>query len=153
MEFKDAYKALRQGYKIKMPEWKGYWKWEDDSIKMYCKDGSVLDIRETKDVNYTFQFIIRDDWIVENDDPEEFEGKLNVNTLTFGEALRQLKKGDVLARLSWKDELRVTVNNLIPKIMYHKKFNDGWMLCGPYAVTDEDVFAEDWYIVSECMYT
>lgn len=48
MEFKKAYEALKQGALIKCPEWRGYWKWEDNSIKMHCKDGKTLDIRETK---------------------------------------------------------------------------------------------------------
>ena len=38
MEFKKAYEALKQGALIKCPEWRGYWKWEDNSIKMHCKD-------------------------------------------------------------------------------------------------------------------
>ena len=50
MEFKKAYEALKQGALIKCPEWRGYWKWEDNSIKMHCKDGKTLDIRETKNV-------------------------------------------------------------------------------------------------------
>ena len=57
MEFKKAYEALKQGALIKCPEWRGYWKWEDNSIKMHCKDGKTLDIRETKNVGYTLDFI------------------------------------------------------------------------------------------------
>ena len=62
MVFKEAYEALKQGAMVKCPEWAGYWKWEDDSIKMYCKDGRVLDIRESENVDYTLNFIMRDDW-------------------------------------------------------------------------------------------
>lgn len=47
MNFQKAYEALKQGAMIKCPEWAGYWKWEDNSIKMHCKDGRILDIRET----------------------------------------------------------------------------------------------------------
>lgn len=47
MFFKEAYEALKQGAIVKLPEWSGYWRWEDNSIKMHCKDGKVLDIRET----------------------------------------------------------------------------------------------------------
>mgnify|MGYP001510369210 CR=1 FL=1 len=42
MVFKEAYEALKQGAIVKLPEWSGYWKWEDNSIKMHCKDGKVL---------------------------------------------------------------------------------------------------------------
>ena len=50
MFFKEAYEALKQGAIVKLPEWAGYWRWEDNSIKMHCKDGKVLDIRETDNV-------------------------------------------------------------------------------------------------------
>ena len=75
---------------IKCPEWRGYWKWEDNSIKMHCKDGKTLDIRETKNVGYTLDFILRDDWeIVDEADVKD----LDVQTFTFGEAIRRLKIG------------------------------------------------------------
>ena len=64
MNFQKAYEALKQGAMIKCPEWAGYWKWEDNSIKMHCKDGRILDIRETENVDYTLNFILRDDWEV-----------------------------------------------------------------------------------------
>ena len=98
MVFKEAYEALKQGAMVKCPEWAGYWKWEDDSIKMYCKDGRVLDIRETEDVDYTLGFILRDDWqIVGEADVKD----LNIQTFTFGEAIRRLKAGQKVARKGW----------------------------------------------------
>lgn len=60
---KHTFLALTKcGMCIKCPEWLGYWKWEDDTIKMYCKDGRIIDIRESKDIKYTIGFILRDDW-------------------------------------------------------------------------------------------
>ena len=60
---KHTFLALtKYGMCIKCPEWLGYWKWEDDTIKMYCKDGRIIDIRESKDIKYTIGFILRDDW-------------------------------------------------------------------------------------------
>ena len=53
MKFIDALELLKQGKKIKLPSWSGYWVKEDDTVKMYCKDGRVLDIRESEDVFYT----------------------------------------------------------------------------------------------------
>lgn len=66
MEFNEAYSYLCAGRKIKLPEWGGYWYWSDDrnTIMIHCKDGTELDIRETKDVAYTFDFIARNDWMV-----------------------------------------------------------------------------------------
>ncbi|MCX0360048.1 hypothetical protein LI034_03405 [Clostridium perfringens] len=44
----------------------GYWIWdnEKESIFMHCKDGKVLDIRETQDVYFTFSNVAREDWEV-----------------------------------------------------------------------------------------
>ncbi|HII4507909.1 Thoeris anti-defense Tad2 family protein [Clostridium perfringens] len=64
MKFGLALKAMKEGKKVKLPEWKGYWIWdnEKESIFMHCKDGKVLDIRETQDVYFTFSNVAREDW-------------------------------------------------------------------------------------------
>lgn len=98
MNFKQAFEALKQGASIKLPEWKGYWKWEDNSIKMHTKDGRVLDIRETENVAYTFSTIIREDWEMTDVVPLS---DLNVITFSFGEAIRNLKNGKKVARKGW----------------------------------------------------
>lgn len=98
MNFKKAYEALKQGAMIKLPEWGGYWKWEDDTIKMHCKNGRVLDIRETENLDYTLNFILRDDWEIVG---EVAVKDLNIQTFTFGEAIRRLKAGQKVARKGW----------------------------------------------------
>lgn len=62
MDFRMAYAYLKKGFKIKRERWGGYWKWENDTIMMYCKNGDILDIRETKDVNFTISNINSNDW-------------------------------------------------------------------------------------------
>ena len=57
MNFGKALEALKAGYQVKLPSWAGYWQKDGDTVVMHCKDGSVLDIRETKDVFYTFHLI------------------------------------------------------------------------------------------------
>lgn len=64
MKFRDAYNEMKRGRKIKLPEWKGYWEWKNDTIMLNCYEGKILDIRETEDVDYTFRFICREDWEV-----------------------------------------------------------------------------------------
>lgn len=66
MKFGLALKAMKEGKKVKLPEWKGYWIWdnEKESIFMHCKDRKVLDIRETQDVYFTFSNVAREDWEV-----------------------------------------------------------------------------------------
>ena len=64
---------------------------------MYCKDGNVLDIRETEDVFYTLSNIASENWKVAEDE----EIHLDVHTFTFGEAIRRLKTGQKVARKGW----------------------------------------------------
>ena len=65
MTFAEAYKEMRNGKKIAHENFHGgYWVWENDTIMLYCKDGRVLDIRETEDVAFTFGFITAGEWTV-----------------------------------------------------------------------------------------
>lgn len=64
MSFREAWFQLLNGKKIKLPSWTGYWKWENNTIMMYCHDGKVKDIRETGNVAYTFSNIASNDWEV-----------------------------------------------------------------------------------------
>ena len=64
LSWKDAWWYLLNGEKIKRPLWKGYWVWENNTIMMHCRDGSVCDIRETDFVAYTFSNIAQRDWMV-----------------------------------------------------------------------------------------
>jgi hypothetical protein len=65
MKFAEAYELMKQGKKIKVPEWQGYWYWEryEKTIVIHLKDGTDMDIRTTLDVDFTFGFICREDWI------------------------------------------------------------------------------------------
>ena len=62
MNFGKALEALKAGYQVKLPSWAGYWQKDGDTVKMHCKDGRVLDIRETEDVFYTLQNIASNEW-------------------------------------------------------------------------------------------
>lgn len=64
MTFREAWYKMLAGYKVKRPLWQGFWAWEDGSIKMHCRDGKVLDIRETDCPAYTFTNIAQRDWMV-----------------------------------------------------------------------------------------
>lgn len=68
LAWKDAWYWMLSGKKIKRPQWKGYWSWENGTIMMYCRDGSVTDIRETPMPAYTFSNIAQRDWMVVEDD-------------------------------------------------------------------------------------
>lgn len=66
MEFKKALKLMKQGMKMKLPSWGGYWFYdnEKETIIMHTKEGEELDIRETERVEYTTLNICSNDWMI-----------------------------------------------------------------------------------------
>lgn len=98
MEFKQAYEALKQGKDIKRPSWKGFWRKENGTIAMHCKDGRILKLTESEDIFYTVNNIVADDWEVV--DGDNITG-LDISTFTFGEAISRMKRGHKVARASW----------------------------------------------------
>ena len=107
MEFKKAYEALKQGYKIKREHWRGYWIKENDTITMHCKDGSVIPFLETDDIFVDLDNIVADNWVIYDDIDES---KLNIQTFTFGEAISSLKRGKRVQRKGWNGKNQYIVN-------------------------------------------
>lgn len=68
MTFKEAFEAMKQGAKVKLPSWGGFWYWDNDkkTIIMHMKDGEELDIRQTDRPEYTFSNVASDEWQMEN---------------------------------------------------------------------------------------
>jgi hypothetical protein len=165
MEFKKAYEAMKTGGAVKLPEWKGYWKYENGTIMMYCKDGEVIDIRETDNVDYTLTNILRDDWELVHNVP----ALLDIQTFAFGEALRNVRAGRKIARKGWngKDMFVVYQKGYPEGIECNKQTAEAWGLnegdlfkCNPYlqikcadgshsmwVPSINDVLAYDWYVI------
>ena len=136
---------------------------------MYCKDGRIIPITESEDVEYTLSNILDDNWEAVDDDYEI--GEL-VTTFTFGEALRHLKNGKKVARKGWNgkgmflvlepgsevpvENIRNTIekeyfsstNEETVKICPHidMKAADGTLVIG-WLASQTDMLAEDWVIV------
>ncbi len=98
MKFEKAYEALKQGADIKREHWKGFWRKENGTIVMHCKDGRNLKITESEDIFFTINNMMADDWEIVNSNEIT---DLSVTTFTFGEAIRQLKNGKKVARKGW----------------------------------------------------
>lgn len=64
MKFATAYTWMKHGKKMRVPGFIGYWKWdpEQKTIVIVTKKGEHLDIRDTKDVDFTMGFILSDEW-------------------------------------------------------------------------------------------
>ena len=167
MEFRKALEALKAGYKVKLPSWAGYWQKDGDTVKIHCKDGRVLDVRETEDVFYTLAFIASDEWEVVG----ECNIDLNIQTVRFGEALRLLKQGKRMTRRGWNGKgLSVVYQKGYPQgIPCNKQTAEAWGMnegdlfkCEPYlqiSTVDgshamwvpsiRDCLADDWVIADD----
>lgn len=69
MKFQAAYAYMKRGHAITLPEWGGFWSWdpEFETIIMHLRNGDVVDLLDTDDLDYTLSFMFRDDWEVLRD--------------------------------------------------------------------------------------
>lgn len=165
MIFKEAYEALKNGCKVKCPEWTGYWEWENNTIMMHCADGITREIRHTENLDYTMSFILRSDW--------QIVGAVDASdehvTFSFGVALERLKAGQKVCRIGWNGKgMFVVYQKAYPEgIPCNKQTAEAWglqegdlFICNPYLQIKQvngshsmwvpsigDVLAEDWMVV------
>ena len=101
MNFKEALELMKKGMKVKLPSWEGYWYWSKkrQTIIMHTKYGIEMDIRETQVPDYTFSNIACDDWVLA--DEQNCPELGGVNTFSFGEAIKYIKRGMKVARKGW----------------------------------------------------
>lgn len=101
MLFRKAFELMKQGKKLKLPSWAGYWYWSKDkqTIIIHTKDGVDMDIRETQIPDYTFSNIASDEWMLaDSKNCPELGGEA---TFSFGDAIKYLKRGMKVARKGW----------------------------------------------------
>lgn len=106
MKFDEALKKMKEGEKVKLPSWGGYWYWdaEKETVMIQCRPqdgdaGELLDIRETQRVEYTLINVLSDEWIVA--DSENCPVLGGEATFSFGEAIKYMKRGMRVARKGW----------------------------------------------------
>lgn len=169
MKFSEAFAKMKNGGKVKLPSWSGFWCWNEEkqTIMMHCKDSSVLDVRETDDTEYTMLHICSEDWI----DADEHNCPLlgGMATFGFGEAIKYLKRGYKLTRAGWNGKgLFVVYQKAYPNgIPCNKQTAEAWGMkegelfrCEPYLQINtvdgshamwvpsiRDCLAEDWKFV------
>lgn len=101
MKFKRAFELMKNGAKIKLPSWGGYWYWDDEkqTVIMHTKDGKEMDIRETERVIYTLSNILDDQWqVADEENCPQLGGE---TTFGFDEAIKYLKRGMKVKRKGW----------------------------------------------------
>lgn len=101
MNFVEALKAMKNGAKVKLPSWGGYWYWDEEkqTIMMHTKDGKELDIRETQRVEYTLSNVASDEWGISDENNCQALG--GEATFSFSDAIRYLKRGLKVKRKGW----------------------------------------------------
>lgn len=101
MKFKRAFELMKNGAKIKLPSWGGYWYWDDEkkTVIMHTKDGKETDIRETERVIYTLSNILDDQWQIADEENCPVLG--GVATFGFDKAIGCLKRGFKVKRRGW----------------------------------------------------
>lgn len=71
MDFASAFISMQRGHKVARSHWAGYWCIEDEEIIMHCRDGRIINIRESEDMIYTISNMACNDWrIVDNEDKQ-----------------------------------------------------------------------------------
>lgn len=160
MKFAEAFKAMKSGAKIKLPSWGGYWYWDDEmqTIMMHCKDGTVLDIRETQVVEYTTMNICSDEWVIANENNcPQLGGEA---TFSFGEAIKYIKRGMKVKRKGWNGKNQhielatrisyMTASDELVNVEHDAIGNKAIAFCGTSGVqmgwlaSQADMLADDW---------
>ena len=160
MKFAKAFELMKQGEKVKLPSWGGYWYWdhEKETIMIQCRpqdadQGELLDIRETQRVEYTLINMQSDDWVIADESNCPILG--GTATFTFGDAIKYVKRGLKVARKGWNG-----------KEMYLRLIKPGNAMCDHYPMqsciglktekcemqpgwvaSQADMLADDWMIV------
>lgn len=165
MEFKKALKLMKQGMKMKLSSWGGYWFYdnEKETIIMHTKEGEELDIRETERVEYTTLNICSNDWMIaDKNNCPELGGEA---TFGFDEAIKYLKRGMKVKRKGWngKDQYIELATNVSFKTPNDEVINVDHIDMGNKAIAfhgtsgvqlgwlanQSDMLSEDWTFVEE----
>lgn len=106
MKFTEALKEMKEGKKVKLPSWGGYWYWDKErqTVMIQCRpqdsdQGALLDIRETQRVDYTLSNVVSDEWIIADETNCPVLG--GEVTFSFGDAIKYVKRGLKLKRKGW----------------------------------------------------
>jgi hypothetical protein len=83
MDYIKAMQAVDSGCFIKLPEWRGYWFKDEGRIKVFTKEGDVVENP------YFDNYRSRTDWTITD------------GSRDFGGALIALKTGKLVARKGW----------------------------------------------------
>lgn len=161
MNFRHALNLMKDGYKVKLPSWGGYWCWDDDkkTIMMHCKPslanktGEVLDIRDTERVEYTIENILSEEWIIATEKNTPILG--GTLGMSFSDALKYMKRGLRVRRKCWKEGYYMNIVEVksylcdvcVPIIYTNMPYLEGED--GKWKANQDDIVACDWEFYNE----
>ena len=169
MRFVEALKAMKNGAKVKLPSWGGYWCWDADkeTIMIHCRpqdsdhQGEILDIRETQRVEYTLSNVASDEWVIADESNTPILG--GEATFSFGDAIKYLKRGLKVARKGWNGKNQhielatrisyMTSEGVFVNVEHEAIGNKAIAFCGTSGVqmgwlaSQADMLADDWEVV------
>ena len=147
MNFGQAFELMKQGVKVKLPNWAGYWAWENGTIMMHAKDGEVIDLRDTERPEYTFANMASDEFMIANETNTPILG--GKARMSFGDALKLVKRGMGMRLPQWKED--VVIRAQFPD--EHSKMTAPYLYVEsrfgrvPWKETMIELFSEEWEVV------
>lgn len=107
MTFKEAFKAMKRGAKVRLPGWLSYyWYWDEEKETVMTHSEPLIaggeenetDIKDER-VGRVFDDMLREDWMIANE--ENCPILCDKAVFSFGDAITYLKKGRKVARKGW----------------------------------------------------
>lgn len=147
MNFEQAYKAMKEGNKVKLPNWGGYWYIEGHDIMMHTKDGDTMRLLDTERPEYTFEHMASNEFIIANEDNTPVLG--GVACMSFGDALKLVKRGMGMRLPQWSED--VVIRGQFPD--EHSKMTAPYLYVEsrfgkiPWKETYIELFSELWQVV------
>lgn len=137
---------------MKRKAWGGYWYWDDnkETIMIQCRPqdadaGDLLDIRDTKRVEYTLMHTQATDWEIANNENCPMLGGESI--FSFEDAIKYLKRGLKVTRKGWNEKkiyLKLVENS---KTTIALVYPNGTQI--DWTPSVEDILAEDWLFYTE----
>lgn len=147
MNFGQAFELMKQGVKVKLPNWAGYWAWENGTIMMHAKDGEVIDLRDTERPEYTFANMASDEFMIANETNTPILG--GKARMSFGDALKLVKRGMGMRLPQWKEDvvIRAQFPNEHSKMTAPYLYVESRFGRVPWKETMIELFSEEWEVV------
>lgn len=60
MKFDEALKLMKQGKKVRLPEWQGYWCWGNGTVMIHSCNGNIIDLYDSDNKKFTLDNIASD---------------------------------------------------------------------------------------------